>query len=59
MIQIKMFEYIGKRMLTVKKLYNIISYCCENGIRQVITCSAVKLDANWSIGVRPGAVHTL
>ena len=46
-------------MLTVKKLYNIISSCCENGIRQVITSSAVKLVADWSIGVRPGAIHTL
>ena len=25
----------------------------------IITCSAVVLYADWSIGVRPGAVHTL
>ena len=43
----------------MKKLNNLISSCCENGIRQVITFSAVILDADWSIGVRPGAVHTL
>ena len=25
----------------------------------LITCSAVILNADWLIGVRPGAVHTL
>ena len=25
---------------------------------KIITCSAVILDADWSIGVSPGAVHT-
>ena len=29
------------------------------GTRTVITCSAVILYADWLIGVRPGAVHTL
>ena len=31
----------------------------KKGIQPLITCSAVIPDADWSIGVRPGAVHTL
>ena len=29
------------------------------GMILFITCSAVILDADWSIGLRPGAVHPL
>ena len=40
-------------------VYHMISITvCELRI-QFITCSAVILYADWSIGGRPGAVHTL
>ena len=31
----------------------------EGELLLVITCSAVILYADWSIGIRPGSVHTL
>ena len=30
----------------------------DKGLLSLITCSAVIVDVDWSIGVRPGAVHT-
>ena len=40
-------------------VYHMISItACELRI-QFITCSAVILYVDWSIGVRPGAVHTV
>ena len=30
----------------------------KHGVPNIITCSAVILYADWSIGVRPGAVLT-